>query len=78
MPDLLFETYCQALASFMKFNTLPLPTNKHVYTVIYSRKLTALLSVEYLGPLGNQSVTSSGIKEYIYSFHAVHLSSFRS
>lgn len=40
--------------------------NKHVYTIIYSRKLTALLSVEYLGPLGNQSVTrTSGIKENI-------------
>lgn len=53
--------------------------NKQVYTVIYSRKLTALLSVEYLGPLGNQTVTrTSGIKENIYSFYTVHLSSFRS
>lgn len=40
--------------------------NKDVYTAIYSGKLTALVSVEYLGPLGNQSVISTaGIKENV-------------
>lgn len=78
MPDLLFETHCQALASFMKCNTL---SSAYEQTCIYSdlqQKTNSPLSVEYLGPLGNQSVTrTSGIKENIYSFYTVHLSSFR-